>query len=329
VVGSRRGRVRDPVYPIVVPRRCGLAAASRPTFEDAGSDSAGRERLLRYCARPPFALQRLRIERYAGAPEERGLAASPGEAGIRQILYLPARPSRDGRTVHALSSLEFLAALSRLIPPPRVHRHRYHSPQRAAARSRWARLLARIYEVVPLTCPDCPRSGSARCAPTLRTPATRTTGARCAAASPQAGSGPAGDRPGHVGARAPARRRAGGAGGGPSAVEERSLAGMVVGVSDLVAGETYFALRHHYRVPHAEAVGALRALLSDSWLSPLGEAREVLASLGEREGGAGLMDRLSTPIMAVPPRCWSRSTVRPRACPARSRWALAERRREY
>jgi hypothetical protein len=121
---------------------------------------------------------------------------------------LPARPTRDGRTVLALSPLEFLAALSRLIPPPRVHRHRYHgvlapnarmrervislgrhdgeapgemasaaghdlppgtgtatagsddadvpdSPQRAAARSRWARLLARVFEVVPLTCPDC------------------------------------------------------------------------------------------------------------------------------------------------------------------------------
>jgi len=29
------------------------------------------------------------------------------------------------------------------------------SPQRTAARSRWARLLARIYEVFPLLCPDC------------------------------------------------------------------------------------------------------------------------------------------------------------------------------
>ncbi|CAN5586628.1 hypothetical protein BH23BAC4_BH23BAC4_03890 [soil metagenome] len=29
------------------------------------------------------------------------------------------------------------------------------SPQRAAARSRWARRLARIYEVFPLLCPDC------------------------------------------------------------------------------------------------------------------------------------------------------------------------------
>jgi hypothetical protein len=128
----------------------------------------------------------------------RGRAISPL---ARALLYLPARPTRDGRTVLALSPLEFLAALSRLIPPPRVHRHRYHgvlapnarlrervirlgrddaaasggtdsishgeprdaatagdtaaadlpdSPHRAAARYRWARLLARIYEVFPL-----------------------------------------------------------------------------------------------------------------------------------------------------------------------------------
>jgi hypothetical protein len=31
-----------------------------------GSDRASRERLLRYCARPPFALDRLRIERDSG-----------------------------------------------------------------------------------------------------------------------------------------------------------------------------------------------------------------------------------------------------------------------
>lgn len=168
-----------------------------------GSDSSGRERLLRYCARPPFALERMRIERREGVGDHT-VTASQGDACVRQVLYLPARPTRDGRTVLALSPLEFLAALSRLIPPPRVHRHRYHgvlapnarlrervidldrdpvvplgvfdsspvltpaaatagvsaadlpdSPHRAAARSRWARLLARIYEVFPLTCPDC------------------------------------------------------------------------------------------------------------------------------------------------------------------------------
>jgi hypothetical protein len=171
-----------------------------------GSDAAGRERLLRYCARPPFALERHRIERRGDEAEERPATAAHGEAAIHQVIYLPARPTRDGRTVLALSPLELLAALARLIPPPRVHRHRYHgvlapnarlreqvihlgrddaaapgdtaslpdgeprddgtardadatdlpdSPQRAAARSRWARLLARIYEGFPLTCPDC------------------------------------------------------------------------------------------------------------------------------------------------------------------------------
>jgi hypothetical protein len=169
-----------------------------------GSDAGGRERLLRYCARPPFALERMRIERRGEGAGEHTATASLGDDGIRQVIYLPARPTRDGLTVLALSPLEFLAALSRLIPPPRVHRHRYHgvlapnarlrervinldrhtvvapgdtdsrsvptpaaatagvsaadlpdSPHRAAARSRWAGLLARIYEAFPLTCPDC------------------------------------------------------------------------------------------------------------------------------------------------------------------------------
>ena len=151
-------------------------------------DRAGRERLLRYCARPPFALERLRCERTAAAAEPS--RSAPG-AGVRQVLYHLPRPTLDGRTVLALSPLDFLAALARLIPPPRVHRHRYHgvlapnarlrarvvalgrsdaedgeppddppsrAPQtarNAAARSRWARLLARIYEVFPLRCPDC------------------------------------------------------------------------------------------------------------------------------------------------------------------------------
>ena len=46
-------------------------------------DSAGRERLLRYCARPPFALERLSIERHVGAREQLGFTAPPGEAAIR------------------------------------------------------------------------------------------------------------------------------------------------------------------------------------------------------------------------------------------------------
>jgi hypothetical protein len=178
-----------------------------------GSDRASRERLIRYCARPPFALDRLRIEREPGARRRPAGAAEPLETdstpspsdsvGVRRVFYQPARPTPDGRTLLALSPLEFLETLSRLIPPPRVHRHRYHgalapnarlrarvvalgrdepgmsepeddSPGTPgdepaahfqedsaatltgdAARSRWARLLARIYEVFPLRCLDC------------------------------------------------------------------------------------------------------------------------------------------------------------------------------
>lgn len=79
------------------------------SFRIHGSDRAGRERLLRYCARPPFALDRLRNEREP--------AGRSDDAGVRRIFYQPARPTPDGRTLLALSPLAFLGALSRLIPP--------------------------------------------------------------------------------------------------------------------------------------------------------------------------------------------------------------------
>ena len=63
-------------------------------------------------------------------------------------------------------------------------------------------------------------------------------------------------------------------------------------VSDLVAGETYFALRHHYRVPHGRAVAAIRALLTDARVGPTGVALEVLDALSDEETAPGLMDRL-------------------------------------
>ena len=63
-------------------------------------------------------------------------------------------------------------------------------------------------------------------------------------------------------------------------------------VSDLVVGETYFALRHHYQVPHGRAVAAIRALLADARVGPTGVALEVLNALSEEETTPGLMDRL-------------------------------------
>ena len=131
------------------------------------SDRAGLERLLRYCARPPFGGQRL--------------------------LYRLPKPRRDGCTALTLTPLELIQRLAALIPPPRAHRHRYHgvlapnAPLRAAvtalapaasdyttvavekkseeaaaeglwrspARYLWAILLARIYESAPLVCSQC------------------------------------------------------------------------------------------------------------------------------------------------------------------------------
>jgi hypothetical protein len=55
---------------------------------------------------------------------------------VRRVLYHPARPAPDGHTVLALSPLEFFHALSRLIPPPRVHLHRYRGVLAPNARLR-------------------------------------------------------------------------------------------------------------------------------------------------------------------------------------------------
>jgi len=155
------------------------------------TDRAGLERLVRYCARGPLALERLHLV----------------DGRSDQILYLLSGPDLAGRTALRLSALEFLDRLAKILPPPRIHRHRYHgvfapnaplrplvtaraqednalaaqvsdldglppaapevpSPQPGRANrkapdstpsrpSRWAALLARIYEVFPLICPSC------------------------------------------------------------------------------------------------------------------------------------------------------------------------------
>jgi hypothetical protein len=66
------------------------------------------ERLLRYCARPPFALERL---------EQRA---------HDQLVYRFVKPQPDGRTELRLTPLELLDRLAALVPPPRLHRLRYH-----------------------------------------------------------------------------------------------------------------------------------------------------------------------------------------------------------
>jgi hypothetical protein len=87
-------------------------------------DRAGLERLLRYCDRPPFALERLEL------------------IDEQQVIYRLPRTQRDGTTALSLTPLELIDHLAALIPPPRRHRHRYHgvlapnAPLRAAAARR-------------------------------------------------------------------------------------------------------------------------------------------------------------------------------------------------
>ena len=90
-------------------------------------DRAALERLLRYCARPPFAMDRLRKE---------------GAALVYRCAKQRIEPGSDKRGAKAdelhLTPLELIDRIAALVPPPRTHRHRYfgvlapNSPFRAA-----------------------------------------------------------------------------------------------------------------------------------------------------------------------------------------------------
>ncbi len=90
-------------------------------------DRAALERLLRYCARPPFAMDRLRKE---------------GAALVYRCAKQHSEPGSDKRGAKVdelhLTPLELIDRIAALVPPPRTHRHRYfgvlapNSPLRAA-----------------------------------------------------------------------------------------------------------------------------------------------------------------------------------------------------
>ena len=71
-------------------------------------------RLLRYCARPPFAMARLRKEDAALAYRCAKQHSEPGSdkrgAWVDKLHHKP---------------LELIARIAALVPPPRRHRHRY------------------------------------------------------------------------------------------------------------------------------------------------------------------------------------------------------------
>jgi len=158
-------------------------------------DRAALERLLRYCARPPFAMERLRLE---------------GAVLVYRCAKQHSEPAGGKVAELTLTPLELIDRIAALVPPPRTHRHRYFGvlapnsplrtavtafatppklqteppgtsgcapgvvpqgnaggggtplpqpesvpPKRSPASYLWAVLIARIYEVFPLVCPIC------------------------------------------------------------------------------------------------------------------------------------------------------------------------------
>jgi len=69
----------------------------------AGHDRAGLERLPRYCARPPFAHERIK--------------QVPAGNGEQQVVGRPPKPRRGGRTALSLIPLEFVDHLADLFTP--------------------------------------------------------------------------------------------------------------------------------------------------------------------------------------------------------------------
>jgi hypothetical protein len=86
------------------------------------------EHLLRYCARPPFALERLSVIRDADGRIIRIRYVLPRHKAANWVGRGRGRKStRPGAYgVVELSPFEFLDRLADLVPPPRKHRHRYH-----------------------------------------------------------------------------------------------------------------------------------------------------------------------------------------------------------
>jgi hypothetical protein len=86
-----------------------------------GDDAEGRERLIRYCARPPLSLERLKA-----LPDGR-------------VAYRTKYPRRGGKTHRVMTPMELMARLAALVPPPRHPLLRYGGV--FAPASKWRALV--------------------------------------------------------------------------------------------------------------------------------------------------------------------------------------------
>jgi hypothetical protein len=73
-------------------------------------ESVVQKRVLRYCARPPFALERLHA-----------LGSTPSLASPEsRLVYRFPKPDIHGRTELLRTPLELLQAIAKFVPPPRT-----------------------------------------------------------------------------------------------------------------------------------------------------------------------------------------------------------------
>jgi hypothetical protein len=145
-------------------------------------DRAALERLLRYCARPPFAMERLHK---AGSELVYRCAKQRSEPGSdRRDQRNANRGAKHGAQADELhlTPLELIARIAALVPPPRTHRHRYfgvlapNSPLRPAVTA-----LAQDAVVQPAQPAKPPPPAQVQAEPA-------STGAVAGAAAPEAGN---------------------------------------------------------------------------------------------------------------------------------------------
>jgi hypothetical protein len=126
----------------------------------AADDDEGRERLLRYCARPPLSLERILVLR---------------DGRIAYRLKTP----RKGRTHRVMEPLEFMARLAALLPPPKIPQIRYHGV--FASSSSWRPLVTPKPRVARAAHEPCAASTAA---PPVVAEVSGTTPATSALAAP-------------------------------------------------------------------------------------------------------------------------------------------------
>jgi hypothetical protein len=132
--GQRALRFGDEIDPAEEgpgrPRRCASASGVSLHADVClpGRDRRRLEKLCRYVARPPLALERLS-------------ALADG-----RLSYRLRRRWRDGTTHMVFEPLELLERLAALVPPPRVNMVRYHGILAPAARDRQAIVLREAEE---------------------------------------------------------------------------------------------------------------------------------------------------------------------------------------